>query len=387
MMPDFSSEITVEDSEVPATSEEPTNVEHSQETSTPADDSNQPETSEEPTSAQETSEDQTQPEETSEEPTNTENHETEEVCTCCPVLPAILDESTIAENIKKKLKEDLEKVEEDFNTQKEELQGKIRNLNEESEPHKEKLRGVRKANRDKETELNVEELSEKSLLSRKSFKELIDKVRDLSDSRLDAKRDFSDFKTSCRTKKGDDDFDEEECRNALTEKLEAVEKFNADISSTLETLITKHNEVVAIENELKVAEDELWSTIYDNRKTIEEDVNRVTEIYNQIAVVKNELEDAGEKYEKYQRLLHAKAKEDLEKLLPTKYRWVSWSNANADVPNNAIVGGYDLDGTTMYIVRSERYDDFEYGKFAAKRKQAYVTRGDDEKIVYDFDVS
>lgn len=365
-LPDLSSETITEDSEGSATSA----TENTEETTTTSDDSINVETTEAPTSVID------------------ENFETEEVCTCCPVLPAILDESTKAETIKKQLKDDLAKVEQEFNTKKEELQGKIKYFNEGAEPLKEKLREVRKANRDKETELNIEEMSEKSLLLRKSFKELLDKVGELSESRFYAKKIYNSYKSECRVKKGDEDYDEDECRKSLANKLETIEKANADIFSTLDELKTKHNEIVAIENEIKVAEDELWTTIFENREKIETDVQRVSEIYAEIAAAKRDLENLGEKYEKDQRSLQSKARTELQKLSGAKFNWVGWTNTRKDVPHNSISGGFDLDHSVLYVIRYERDDgSYEYGKFSAERKQAYVTRGEDEKIVYDFDVS
>jgi DNA repair exonuclease SbcCD ATPase subunit len=314
---------------------------------------------------------------------------TEEICTCCPVSPAFVnDDSSKVEEIKKQLKADLSKLEENFTSKKEELQTKIKQLNEEGEPIKEKLREVRKANRDKETELNIEELSEKSLLLRKSFKELIDKVTELSDSRLDAKREFNEYKTACKNKKGDEDYDEDECREALTEKLEAVEKFNAEISSALEQMIKNHDEVVATENQVKVAEDELWTVIFENREKIKDEIVKMDEIYGQASSLRFELENLGEEYENDQRSLNRKARADLKQFEPeSTYSWIPWGCRKTDMPKTALVGGYDVDMAHLYVIRREKEDSYEYGKFAAKRGNAYITKRYSEYGVHDFDVS
>jgi len=63
----------------------------------------------------------------------------------------------------------------------------------------------------------------------------------------------------------------------------------------------------------------------------------------------------------------------------TDCSWKRWNDLTTDLEENAVIGGQDVDGTPLYVIRSRSDDSmpYSYGKFAVERTHAYIT--DDEK--------
>lgn len=74
-----------------------------------------------------------------------------------------------------------------------------------------------------------------------------------------------------------------------------------------------------------------------------------------------------------------------ESLLSTVNDWVDWNKSKAGIPNNAVIGGTDGDGTDLYVIKAQiqQYGIFP-GKFNKKRVQAYITYAKKEHEVHNF---
>lgn len=69
------------------------------------------------------------------------------------------------------------------------------------------------------------------------------------------------------------------------------------------------------------------------------------------------------------------------------YEWTAWNERDTDIPRDAVIGGEDVDGSPLYIVRIGNDNSSLYGKFAIRRRNAYVTNARAEFGVFIFDVS
>lgn len=69
--------------------------------------------------------------------------------------------------------------------------------------------------------------------------------------------------------------------------------------------------------------------------------------------------------------------------------WKRWNDLSTDLDENAVIGGNDLDGTPLYVIRARTEESlpFSYGKFAVKRSHAYITDDQKEFGVRNFEVN
>lgn len=69
--------------------------------------------------------------------------------------------------------------------------------------------------------------------------------------------------------------------------------------------------------------------------------------------------------------------------------WKRWNDLSTDLDENAVIGGNDVDGTPLYVIRARTEESlpFSYGKFAVKRSHAYITDDQKEFGVRNFEVN
>lgn len=71
------------------------------------------------------------------------------------------------------------------------------------------------------------------------------------------------------------------------------------------------------------------------------------------------------------------------------YEWIKFHEKNPVIPVDAVIAGYDIDGSPLYVIRSEQTSgSYLYGKypFTDGRKNAYVTYKYKEFGIHTFDV-
>ncbi|XP_017783296.1 PREDICTED: natterin-4-like [Nicrophorus vespilloides] len=67
------------------------------------------------------------------------------------------------------------------------------------------------------------------------------------------------------------------------------------------------------------------------------------------------------------------------------YYWVR-GNCRSGVPNNAVKGGMDQDGSTIFVGRAEHEGDYIPAKVIPDRNEAYVAYGGEEHSKTEFDI-
>ncbi|KAL7022992.1 hypothetical protein ACKWTF_012454 [Chironomus riparius] len=73
-------------------------------------------------------------------------------------------------------------------------------------------------------------------------------------------------------------------------------------------------------------------------------------------------------------------------LKPEKYKWISWYEKATNIPDDAVLGGKDVDGSLLYVIRVGNKNKHLYGKFAIKRQNAYAINESQEFGVITFDL-
>lgn len=68
--------------------------------------------------------------------------------------------------------------------------------------------------------------------------------------------------------------------------------------------------------------------------------------------------------------------------------WKRWNDLTTELDDNAVIGGRDVDGTILYVIRSRSDESmaYSYGKFAVARTHAYITDNEKELGVRQFEV-
>lgn len=186
-------------------------------------------------------------------------------------------------------------------------------------------------------------------------------------------------------------------------KNKTIEKLDEKIGKIELTITSIKSEMI---NEITKYEKQTTQSYqyYDdmNVKTEDEDVDRkflnadnafqLNEVYEELVVVyKSKIEELTKKIEEFscnctekQELTTVKGRSlsDIETTTERKrltYEWVKFSNG---LPENAVIGGNDIDGSYLYVARSHSNSGYFYGKLVSSTTHAFMT---DE--THEFDVS
>lgn len=71
---------------------------------------------------------------------------------------------------------------------------------------------------------------------------------------------------------------------------------------------------------------------------------------------------------------------------PQTYKWISWYEKATDIPDDAVIGGRDVDGSLLCVIRIGHKNKHLYGKFAIQRQNAYVANEQQEFGVVTFEL-
>lgn len=72
-------------------------------------------------------------------------------------------------------------------------------------------------------------------------------------------------------------------------------------------------------------------------------------------------------------------------LLRTEGIWVEWSTSKSGIPEFAVYGGSDQNGS-YYVIRAKRENEMIVGKYCPQLKKAYISYGKREYEVDNFEV-
>lgn len=66
--------------------------------------------------------------------------------------------------------------------------------------------------------------------------------------------------------------------------------------------------------------------------------------------------------------------------------WVQWSSARGGIPVDAVVGGTDVDGNDLYVIKALTEYGIITGKYNKEKLYGYVSHGEKEIQVMEFAV-
>lgn len=184
----------------------------------------------------------------------------------------------------------------------------------------------------------------------------------------------------------------------LDEKIGKIELTIASIKSEMMNEITKYEKQTTQSYQY-----------YDdmNVKTEDEDVDRkflnadnafqLNKVYEELVVVyKSKIEELTKKIEEFscncteqQELTTVKgiSLSDIETTTERKRLTYEWVKFYSGLPEYAVIGGNDIDGSYLYVARSHSKFGYSYGKLVSSTTHAFVTDQTHEYYVTSIEVS